>query len=121
MSDITNISKISTEKRLQLLKQIRSRYNEDQRDLTKRELILYGRSSRPVSENPEQEVPPDAEHASFFRIRLVLAVLIFAAVIFMDMNGMEMAGITAEKIFQAISADYEEVIDSWTDVSQPSI
>ena len=121
MSDNINISNNNTEKRLQLLKQIRSRYSEDQRDLTKRELILYGRSSRPVSEDLEQEVPSDAEHASFFRIRLVLAILVFAAVIFMDMNGIEMAGITAEKIFQAISADYEEVLDSWTEISQPSI
>lgn len=121
MSDISNVSKINTETRLQLLKQVRSRYNEDQRDLTKRELILYGRSGRTVSENLEQEVPSDAEHVSFFRIRLVLAVLIFAAVIFMDMNGIEMAGITAEKIFQAISADYEEVLDSWAEISQPSI
>ena len=122
MSDITNSSEINTEKRLQLLKQVRSRYNEDQRDMTKRELILYGRSSRPVSDDLEQKVPSDAEHASFFRIRLVLAVLVFAAVIFIDMNGIEMAGITAEKIFQAISADYyEEVLESWAEISQPSI
>lgn len=122
MSDITNISKANTEKRLQLLKQIRSRYNEDQRDLTNRELILYGRSARPASESLEQQdMLPDTEYVSFFRIRLVLAVLLFAAVIFMDMDGMEMAGITAEKIFQAISADYEEVIETWAESSQPSI
>lgn len=123
MSDITNVSKVNTETRLQLLKQIRSRYNKDQRDLTDRELILYGRSTRPVSENLEnQETNLDAGQISFFRIRLVLAVLVFAAVIFMDMNGIELAGITAEKIFQAISADYEEVIETWAaEISQPSI
>ena len=122
MSDITNTSKASTEKRLQLLKQIRSRYNEDQRDLTNREMILYGRSSRPMSESlGQQDVPSDTEYASFFRIRLILAVLFFAAVIFMDMDGIEMAGITAEKIFQAISADYEEMIETWAEASQPSI
>lgn len=123
MSDITNKSKIDTEKRLQLLKQVRSRYNEDQRDLTKRELILYGRSSRSVSDNlnSEQELSSDAEYVSFFRLRLVLAILAFAAVVFIDMNGIKMAGITAEKIFEAISADYEEMLDSWSETSQPSI
>lgn len=123
MSDITNISKANTEKRLQLLKQIRYRYNEDQRDLTNRELILYGRSGRrPRLDNSEQqEMQPDSEHVSLFRIRLIFAVLLFATVIFMDMDGIEMAGITAEKIFQAISADYEEVIETWAEGSQPSI
>lgn len=123
MSDITNISKVNTEKRLQLLKQIRYRYNEDQRDLTNRELILYGRSGRRSrSDNLEQqEIQPDTEHVSFFRIRLILAVLLVMAVIFMDMDGMEMAGITAEKIFQAISADYEEVIETWAEGSQSPI
>lgn len=123
MSDITNVSKVNTETRLQLLKQIRSRYNKDQRDLTDRELILYGRSTRPVSENLEhQKTELDAGQISFFRIRLLLAVLVFAAVIFMDMNDIELAGVTAEKIFQAISADYEEVIETWAaEVSQPSI
>ena len=123
MSNITNISKVNTEKRLQLLKQIRYRYNEDQRDLTNREMILYGRSGhRFRSDNSEQqEIQPDTDHVSFFRIRLILAVLLFAAVIFMDMDGMAMAGITAEKIFQAISADYEEVIETWAEGLQPPI
>lgn len=111
----TDASKTSMEKRLQLVKQIRAKYNEDQRDLTDRELILYGRSSRPAAKDfSEQQAPADETPVSFFRIRLVLAILLFAAVILMDMDGVEMAGITADKIFQAISADYEEVIDNWT-------
>ena len=111
---MNNTTNAGTEKRLQLVKQIRSKYNEDQRDLTNRELILYGRSTRPATEDfYEQEEQLDNEQVSFFRIRLVLAALLFAAVIFMDMGDMEMAGITSEKIFQAISADYEEVIDTW--------
>lgn len=114
-SRTTGDTKASTEKRLQLLKQIRAKYNEDQRDLTDREMILYGRSSRTSTKDlSEQEAPLDEAPVSFFRIRLILAVLLFAAVILMDMDGMEMAGITADKIFQAISANYEEVIDSWT-------
>ena len=114
-SRTSGTNKASIEKRLQLVKQIRTKYDEDQRDLTNREMILYGRNSRSVAKgSSEQEAPTDEAPVSFFRIRLVLAVLLFAAVILMDMDGIEMAGITAEKIFQAISADYEEVIETWT-------
>ena len=117
-----NTTSVDTEKRLQLVKQIRSKYNEDQRDLTNRELILYGKSTRPITEELyEQQEQPEVGQISFFRIRLVIAVLLFAAVIFMDMDNMEMAGITAEKIFQAISADYKDVLETWAEGSQPSI
>lgn len=104
------------DRRLRLVKQIRSRYNEDQHDLTNRELILYGKSSRsPESEEGFQDGQLPPGQVSFFRFRMALAVLLFAAVIFMDSNGAELAGITAEEVFEAISADYEEVIDSWAE------
>ena len=111
----TDTNKVNMETRLQLVKQIRTKYNEDQRDLMDRELILYGKSSHSTAKDSSgQEASPDEAPVSFFRIRLILAIILFAAVILMDMDDIEMAGITADKIFQAISADYEEVIDSWT-------
>ena len=40
-------------------------------------------------------------------------------VIVMDTNGMTVAGITSEKIYEVISADYEEVLETWVEtVSQ---
>lgn len=117
------MSDARAEKRLLLLKQIRSRYNEDQYDLSNREKILYGRSSRSVNapETPQEEgMEPD--NPVFFRLRLALAAGLLGLVIFMDVNGINLAGITAERIFQAISADFEEAIETWaTEVSQPSI
>lgn len=117
------MSDASTEKRLQLLKQIRSRYNADQYDMSNREKILYGRSSRSIegSETPQEE-GMEPENPVFFRLRLALAAGLLGLVIFMDVNGISVAGITAERIFQAISADFEEAIETWaTEVSQPSI
>lgn len=114
---------VSTENKLRLLKQIRSRYNEDQFDLSNRERILYGRSSRtaeryePVSEDGEgTEGQP-----SFFRLRFALAAILVCLVIFMDKKDISLAGITADKIFQAISADFEEHLEQWTADSQPSV
>lgn len=117
------MSDVNTEKRLRLLKQIRSRYNEDQLDLNNRERILYGRSGRPAEryEEPlEDGQLPDGQ-LSFFRLRLVVAVMLVGLVILMDMRNVSLAGITADKIFQAISADYEEKLEQWTNNSQPSV
>lgn len=115
------MSDITMEKRLQLVKQIRSRYNKDQYDLSNRERILYGQTS--IRTPDTLSVPDDGEAApeesfSSFRIRLVVAILLLAAVIAMDVNGVKVAGVAAEEIFQAISADYEELIDQWLETGQ---
>ena len=118
------MSDVSTENKIRLLKQIRSRYNEDQFDLSNRERILYGRSSRPAAERyaePEENGDTDSGQLSFFRLRLVLAVILACLVILMDRKDISLVGITADKIFQAISADYEEQFEQWTFDSQPSI
>lgn len=113
---------VNTENKLRLLKQIRSRYNEDQFDLSNRERILYGRSSRPA-EHYEEPFDGDADEGqlSFFRLRLVLAAILVCLVVLMDMKGISLAGITADKIFQAISADFEERLEQWSLGSQSSI
>ena len=112
------MSDVTMEQKLKLVKQIRSRYNEDQYDLSNRELILYGRTSnRPanrLAENPDRDADT-YNPVSCLGIRVFLAVLLLAAVIVMDKNGTKVAGITAEEIFQAISADYEETIDRWAE------
>ena len=105
---------VTTERKLQLIRQIRSRYSEDRQDLSNRERILYGRESvRSWEENeydPEQEMPQ-----SSFRLRVLLAVLLFAAVVTIDTNGTSLWGITAEKVYQIISADYEDKIEEWVE------
>lgn len=111
------MSDVTMEQKLQLIRQIRSRYNEDQYDMCNRERILYGRSSPrenklPVSGDGEEEAPA---HGSSFKLRLVVALLFFFTVVIMEANGMSVAGITTEKIYQVISADYEEKIDEWVE------
>lgn len=116
------MSDARTAKKLQLLKQIRSRYHEDQYDLSNRERILYGRSSRKSDDferSLENDEMPDGQ-PSFFRLRLLLAAGLLGLVIFMDMKDISVAGITSDKIFQAISANFEERIEQWM-TSEPSI
>ncbi|MCM1543336.1 MAG: hypothetical protein NC121_19045 [Blautia sp.] len=106
---------VTTEQRLRLVQQVRSRYHENQYDLSNRERILYGKSfARESSDNMTREDPdpdPDPRPLSTFKIRLVIALLLGAAVISMDRNHTKIAGITSEQIYQAISADFEENIE----------
>lgn len=113
----------NVEQKLQLVRQVRSRYHENRYDLSNRERILYGRTSvnpesmdqtYPYGEPYEERTPVEAP-LSFFKLRMWIALFLVTAVIVMDRNGSEVAGITAEKIFQMISADYEEVIETWAE------
>ncbi|MCM1063638.1 MAG: hypothetical protein NC420_04035 [Eubacterium sp.] len=104
---------VTTEQRLRLVQQVRSRYHENQYDLSNRERILYGKSFvREPSDNMTREAPDtDPRPFSTFKIRLVIALLLGAAVISMDRNDIKIAGITSEQIYQVISADLEENIE----------
>ncbi len=104
---------VTTEQRLRLVQQVRSRYHENQCDLSNRERILYGKSfAREVPESFQQDTPDtDPKPVSSFKLRLMIAILLGAAVISMDRNNAKIAGITSEQIYQAISADFEEHIE----------
>lgn len=52
---------------------------------------------------------------SSFQLRFLLAVLLFAAFVFMDRNDIKVAGITMDKIEQVISADYEDKLELWVE------
>ena len=61
------------------------------------------------------------EGASSFRLRLFLAMFLVMLVIVMDVNGIAVAGITAEKIYEVISADYEEVLETWVEAISSNV
>lgn len=106
---------VTTERKLQLIRQIRSRYKEDRYDMGNRERILYGRESvRPWEENEDASEWEQMPQSSF-RLRILLAVLLFAAVVAIDTNGTSLWGITSEKVYQIISEDYEDKIEEWVE------
>ena len=105
---------VTTEQRLRLIQQVRSRYHENQYDLSNRERILYGKSftrESPDRTDPESMSDTERPPVSSFRLRLVIAILLGAAVISMDRNHIKIAGITSDHIYQAISADFEDNIE----------
>ncbi|MCI8529130.1 MAG: hypothetical protein HFH82_08285 [Lachnospiraceae bacterium] len=114
---------VSMDQKLQLIRQIRYRYQENQYDMSNRERILYGKTTMPPETNYhysygdmyEEPLEPTGTPISYFRLRFLVAVFLLAAVIFMDKSGIKVAGITTEEIFRAISADYDDKIEEWVE------
>ena len=104
------MSDVTTEQKLQLAKQIRSKHNENCYDMYNRERILYGQATQHSHyvEEPELSAVP-----SSFGLRFLLALVLVAIVIIMDVNEMDFYGITSEKIIEVISVNYEDEIDEW--------
>lgn len=105
---------ITTEQKLKLMQQVRSRYSKNQNDMSRREMILYGKSSVPIVEG-DGETLPEGTAVSSFKLRLLLSLLLFAAVVFMDVKNIKIGGITPEKIYGMIAADYEETLEEWVE------
>ena len=114
---------VTMDQKLRLVQQVRSRYLENQYDLSNRERILYGRTSMapetrydyPYRDMYGEPREPTGGSISFFKLRFLVALFLLAVVIFMDKSGIKLAGITTEEIFQAISADYDEKIEEWVE------
>lgn len=108
------MSNVNMEQKLRLVQQIRSRYDENRYDMYNRERILYGRAA-PVSRETDGDMEGGElpSGLSSFRLRLLLAVMLFAVVVAMDVNEIDVAGVTTEKILEVISIDYEDKIDEW--------
>lgn len=109
------MSDVTMEQKLRLVQQIRSRYNEDQYDMSNRERILYGKSVRReyCRVGADTETPETPPALSSFKVRLVLAALLAVLLIAMDKNDSKIAGITSNEIFRAISADFEDDMAEW--------
>ncbi len=113
----------SVDQKLKLVEQLHSRYNKNQYDLSRREQILYGKTSgknyfysegspyeeMPFPENGQNDYPVP----NTFRLRILLALVLAMGLIVLDKNGGSFAGLSAGQIFETISADYEDALDAW--------
>lgn len=110
------------DRKLQLVQQIRSRYHENQYDMSNRERILYGRSSVFDKPDYDEDALPDSDDGSLssFKLRFFIALVLFGIVVFMDRSHIAIGGITPEKLYGMISADYEEKIEDWVEAMSNS-
>ncbi len=112
------MSNISAEKKLELLRQIRSRNQRDRYDMFHREHLLYG-TSKYTPENYEDldEYGEAEEEFQSFPLRALLALGLFLLIIVCDMSGRTFLGIQASQCFSAISESYESSISAWVDAA----
>lgn len=112
--------KISTDKKLELIKAIRMQNQYDRQLFRMREGILYSdlpEGKRGELYGLEEQQPPGEEGKSNalanFRIRFVIAVLLLLSFILCDVNHISFGKEDSESICQKIrsSTDIEELID----------
>lgn len=109
------MSDFTTEQKLQLVQQIRSRYKENRYDIHRREHILYGKTFPVYGESEDYPEDPNGRSpaSASLKGRMLVAVMLFIGLVVLQENQMKIAGITSEKIYEMISADYEMEIEAW--------
>ena len=107
----------SVEEKLALRSQIQTRYMRDKNDMRRREQILYGL--------PEADAPYDADAGSLdteelsasFPLRAMITLGLYLLLVFADVTGRPVFGISADTCFQAIATDYESSITRWVNAA----
>lgn len=138
--DIKDISHnaISVDQKLELIRQVRSQYRQNQNDLMHRESILYDRPIRPAANSEENPATNAAYHEADYgsinynsynsyntqkkgsqtdgtlKIRFILAVALTALVILFHQTSATPVGINMEQVFLTLEQDYEDIILSWS-------
>lgn len=120
MTKLENLER--REKKLQLVQQVRSRYHENQYDMSNRERLMYGRTSIFDMPDYDEDTLLGSEEGSLssFKLRFLIALILFGIVVFMDRSHIAIGGITSEKLYGMISADYEEKIEDWMEAMSNS-
>lgn len=103
----------TTDRKLELIKQIRSQHHQNRYELHNREQILYGQNfPKEISDiNNFSEEPRSIKNT--FKIRFFVAALLFGLVIGLDMTGKSLAGLNSENIYSFLAENYEDNIEAW--------
>ncbi len=119
------MGQIDTDKKLELVRSIRMNQQNNRVVLNNRQQLIYG-NTRPLVAKGELyglesaalagSVPEDAagdtgSTLKSFKIRLLIAVVIFAAFVFLDRTGQSILGVTTDQVSEAIVTESKEVYD----------
>lgn len=116
------MSEMTADGKLELVKQIREEYNRNMYDMSNREKILYGRTTRhdydqnlsELSQTRDEDYINTAPVSrGLFRIRFLAATFFFLLLFTMRSKGFTIAGYSYEDICNAVSCDYADSIDAW--------
>jgi hypothetical protein len=120
---------ISAAGKLELVKQVRESYKRNRYDMADRERLLYGRTSGHsydresrmsyeennlwAADGEESDKKTALVSRGLFYIRLIAAIAIFMLFVAMDLKEINVSGICAEDVYEAISWDYTVELDNW--------
>lgn len=113
------MSNFTVDKKIELMRQIRSRYQKDRSDLFRREQLLYGKTSFYPSADSSlgemMDLEDEGEPIQTFPLRVLLAAALFLLIIICDISDKSFLGIRSQQCFSAISTDYENSIAAWVE------
>ena len=118
------MGQIDTNKKLELVRSIRMNQQNNRAVLNNREQLLYGTSRPLVAKGevyglesaaltgtaPEAAIADSGNSLKSFKIRLLIAVILFAAFVFLDRTGQSVMGITTKQVAEAITTESKEVL-----------
>lgn len=103
------MSDVTVEQKMELVRQVKEQYAKNQNDLSRREQILYGTSFHKTGKSEilsTNEIEDAQQSTSTLGIRFLLAILLFAAFVFLENSGQEIAGFSSTDIYQAMEINY---------------
>ena len=127
---------ISTEQKLQLIRQIRSQHSRDQSDLMARERLLYGRTGDYLHEGYREsskdlgtaagdnyeglydDMTANPPGRNMFALRLLAALVLLILFILMDKKDCPFLGVRTSEVFAMIENDYYEQLEEWIHETQ---
>ena len=101
------MAEISRAQKLELVRQIKTQYHQNQYDLYNREQLLYAASA------PSENSDTKNNTSDSLKFRSVVAVLLFLFIVLLDFWGMSLAGMEISQLFTILQRDYFELISGW--------
>ena len=108
---------VSTQKKLQLVHQIREEHRMNQNVVRGREELLYGRKYYEPLREPEQimELQDGTMPISTFRLRLAISLLLFGLLFIMQQKEGTLFGMTSSQICSAVEKDDTVILFDFID------
>jgi hypothetical protein len=124
-----SMSAIGTDRKLELIRRVRMEQHQNRNTLSNREYLLYGKP-RPLHAKgelygleattagtlPEKNDALDGNMLKSFKFRLIIAVVLFAAYVFIDQANITILGVDAAKIHGMINDGFDVLAGFFADV-----
>ncbi len=112
------MSDISSEQKLRLIHAIREEHKNNQWSMQNRERILNGDKipmPHPETDTDKTMMEPSGISVGSFKLRFMIAIILFIGFVLIDSQDINMNGIDASKIQSSITEDFQSNIFDFID------